>query len=395
MLTFIFSYAIIREKYELIRSKKMRILIGADFVPSEFNYEKFIEADTEALVGKELIEIMKAADYRIFNLEIALADKDTPMKKSGPAFRAPTASINGYTALGVDMLAIANNHVLDQGYDGFCSTVETIDRAGIARVGGGFSQEEACKPKFVEICGKKIGVYACCEHEFSWARDYGFGANGFDALDSLDEIAAAKAECDYLIVLYHGGKEHYRYPSPRLRKVCRKIVEKGADIVLCQHTHCVGTEEDYKGGKIVYGQGNFVFLKDKNEFPFEGWWTGVLVAVDITDDGVKYEYIPYEATETGVKLSDDPSILEGLYARSEEVKDEIVAAKKYAEFASGMMGGRYLKRMIGLPLDEEVLRKHGKTIFHYMECEAHYEAIHTGLKYYLGYPIFEDKVKRD
>ena len=41
-----------------------------------------------------------------------------------------------------------------------------------------------------------------------------------------------KKQCDYVIVLYHGGKEHYRYPSPYLQKVCRKIVDKGADIVV-------------------------------------------------------------------------------------------------------------------------------------------------------------------
>ena len=374
----------------------MRIIIGADFVPSEFNQEQFTNADTKALVGEELEKILADADYRIFNLETPLADVDTPMPKAGPPLRALTSSINGYKALGVDMLAIANNHVLDHGYEGFLSTVKTIDDAGIARVGGGFSQKEASEPKIFELGGKKIGVYACCEHEFSWARDYGFGANGFDALDSLDEIAAAKGLCDYLIVLYHGGKEHYRYPSPRLRKVCRKIAQKGADLVLCQHTHCIGTAEDYNGARIVYGQGNFVFVKDKVEFPFEGWFTGMLVAVDITDGGVSYEYIPYEMNDTGVSLSHDPSLLENFYARSEEAKDEIAMAKKYAEYASGMMGSRYIKRMVDRPsVDDEFIGRKGTTIFHYMECEAHYEALHTGLKYALGYPIFENKVRKD
>ena len=373
----------------------MRIIVGADFVPSEFNIPEFIAADTEAIVGRELKDILAAADYRIFNLEIALADEDSPIPKGGPNLRAPTECINAYKALGVDMLGIANNHVLDHGYDGLVSTIKAVDGAGIARVGGGMSYEEARAPKIVEVSGKKIGVYACCEHEFSWAQDYGYGANGFDPLESLDEIAAAKAQCDYLIVLYHGGKEHYRYPSPRLRKVCRKIAEKGADLVLCQHTHCIGTAEDYKGSRIVYGQGNFVFVKDKTEFPFEGWYTGLLVAVDITDDGVSYEYIPYEMTNKGVVLSHDPSLVEGLHARSAEVVDDIVMAKKYAEFAAGMIGSRYLKRISENPDGAAYIKRYGKTLFHYIECEAHYEAIHTGLKYALGYPIFEDKVKKD
>ena len=91
----------------------MRIIVGADFVPSEFNINEFINANVDALVGGELKEILDSADYRIFNLEIALTDVDTPMKKSGVNFRAPTACINAYKALGVDLLGISNNHVLD------------------------------------------------------------------------------------------------------------------------------------------------------------------------------------------------------------------------------------------------------------------------------------------
>lgn len=72
--------------------------------------------------------------------------------------------------------------------------------------------------------------------------------------------------CDYTIVLYHGGKEHYRFPSPNLQKYCRKFIEKGANIVICQHSHCIGCEENYKNGKIIYGQGNFLFDDSDDEY---------------------------------------------------------------------------------------------------------------------------------
>lgn len=272
----------------------MKILIRADLIPTESNEQLFTAGDAESIVGKEMKEILDHADYRIFNLEIALTDRDTPISKAGPNLRASRDSINGYKALGVDLLGISNNHVADHGYEGFVSTLNTIDGAGIARVGGGYSAKEASAPYILEKEGKKIGVYACCEHEFSWVSDYGYGSNGFDALESLDEIAELKSKVDYVIVLYHGGKEHYRYPSPYLRKVCRKMSEKGADLVLCQHTHCVGTQEDYKGKKIVFGQGNFVFAK---QMEFETWDTGILVSVEFVGDEVSVDYIPYERTQ--------------------------------------------------------------------------------------------------
>lgn len=80
----------------------------------------------------------------------------------------------------------------------------------------------------------------CTENEFSSATMHSAGANPFDVLESFDDVQALKEHCDYVVVLYHGGKEFYRYPSPMLQRYCRKFIEKGASLVLCQHSHCIG-----------------------------------------------------------------------------------------------------------------------------------------------------------
>lgn len=367
----------------------MRILIGADLIPTKFNEQLFIDGDVEAIVGSELKGILDSADFRIFNLEGALTDQDSPIAKAGPNHRAPVACINGYKALGVDLLGISNNHVLDHGLQGFDSTLKTLDVAGIAHVGGGYTQKEAATPYIFEKEGKKIGVYACCEHEFSWVSDYGYGANGFDALNSLDEIADLKTKVDYVIVLYHGGKEHYRYPSPYLRKVCRKIIEKGADIVLCQHTHTVGTEEDYKGGKIVFGQGNFVFTK--KAVGMETWATGLLVSLDLSDKGVSIEYIPYECTETGIQISSNKEILDGFHARSEEIKEEGFIEAKFEELAESIIEQRYIQHIIGFGVDKTYVEKNGMALLGYAECEVHRESLLIGIRKRLGLGKYGDK----
>ena len=148
----------------------------------------------------------------------------------------------------MDLLTLANNHILDQDQQGLVSTCSVLDAAGIAYTGVGQTPEEAAKPYIFECDGKRIGVYACAEHEFSIVTEHSAGANPIDLLETPDHVAALKEQCDYVIVLYHGGKEHYRYPSPNLQKVCRKLVEKGADLVVCQHSHCIGCEEKIPGG---------------------------------------------------------------------------------------------------------------------------------------------------
>ena len=372
----------------------MKILIGADLVPTDTNAALFTAGDAATLVGENLQKLLAEADYRIFNLEVPLTDKATPIEKSGPALIAPTAAIEGYKALGVDCLTVSNNHIMDQGAEGLASTLDTLNKAKISYVGGGSNLAEAAKPYIAEVCGKRIGIYACAENEFSIAGEDAPGANPFDALETPDHIVSLKTQCDFLIVLYHGGKEHYRYPSPLLQKTCRKLVEKGADLVLCQHSHCIGCEEKFLHGTIVYGQGNFLFDHSTREH----WQTGLLVQLG---DNFEISYIPLRKTGNTVRLAqteDRESILQEFAARGEEIKDPEVLKHHYIAFSKTMgqdyltvMGGRESKlfRIFNKLFDgrlrlrrnqKRYVKRNALAIENYLRCEAHRELLITYLQ---------------
>lgn len=367
----------------------MKLLIGADLVPTDTNTELFASANAKELVGEELLDILNSADYRVFNLEVPLTDFTIPIEKNGPALIAPTETIAGYKALGVDCVTIANNHIMDQGGEGLSSTLHILDQKGIAHLGGGSSLQEAAKPHIVELDGKKIGFYACAEHEFSIAGEKTPGANPFDPLESPDHVAELKAQCDFVVVLYHGGKEHYRYPSPDLRKTCRKLVQKGADLVLCQHSHCIGCEEKYGKGTIVYGQGNFLFDHSKSEF----WKTSLLVQVD---GEFEVSYIPLCKQENKVRLAqgqEAQQILADFQIRSGEILEPGFVEESYAGFAKQMrqqyliaFGGKESKlfrlcnkllgnRLRTLRHSKRYDKKKLLSIRNYVLCEAHRELL--------------------
>ena len=284
-----------------------KCIIGADLVPTKSNIDLFANADVETLIGKDIENLLANADFTIFNLEVPLTDFSTPIKKCGPNLIAPTKTIAGLKAINPHFFTLANNHILDQGEQGLKSTMDILDEHGIAYAGAGKDLASAAKPYILALEGKKIGIYCCAEHEFTIATENTPGANPFDPLNSLDHVVELKSQCDYVIVLYHGGKEHYRYPSPYLQKVCRKLVDKGADIVVCQHSHCIGCEEKWHGGTIVYGQGNFLFDDCDNEF----WNSALLVELEFSKDNkVKINYIPIEKKKHTVRLGCDNSILE-------------------------------------------------------------------------------------
>lgn len=373
----------------------MSILIGADIVPTKTNTSLFESGDVMSLVGSELFNILMNADYRIFNLETPITDKRSPIIKNGANFIASTKCIVGIREMRIDLLSLANNHIMDQGPEGLTSTIDCIKNNGIAFLGVGKDLFEAKKTFQFDINGKRIGVYSCTEHEYSTSGINSMGANPFDCLESFDHIEELSKTSDYTIVLYHGGKEYYRYPSPNLRKVCRRMIEKGANLVICQHSHCVGCEENYGCGKIVYGQGNFIFDCDDNEC----FQNGLLV--EITEE-FQVQYIPFVKHNNGVCLAREyaaKEIMEGFYKRSAEIKSEQFVRDSFNALSDKMFDNymylalgyksslvfRFLNKVLGPGFVawfmKSRIRKINLIAFqNIVECETHREFLIQGIK---------------
>lgn len=372
------------------------IIIGADIVPTKRNQELFVDGDIAELLGDDLCQIMSNAGFRIFNLETPLCDTEQPIEKIGPNLIAPCKTAKGIKCANIDFLTLANNHIMDQGDEGLRSTKETLDSIGVAYAGAGKSVDEAAKPYCFDYEGKKVGIYCCAEHEFTIASKNRPGANPFDPLYSLDHVKSLRNQCDYVIVLYHGGKEQYRYPSPKLQEVCRVLVEKGADLVICQHTHCVGCEERYKKGVIVYGQGNFIFDGLDNEY----WNTSIVIRLSLVKDDWTISYLPLNRQGCTIRLArgdDAKSIMDGFWKRSKDINKIDFVEKQYYKYAERELdyylqyiSGResllfrianriFNRRLRKLKLDKLYDKYHLLCVRNFTECEAHRELLLTGI----------------
>ncbi len=380
-------------------SDTLHIIIGGDIVPTKSNILYFENGDMEKVVSRDLRDILLQADFRIFNLETPLCNKEQPIEKEGPCFRAGTEAINGLKKLNPDLFTLANNHILDQGVQGLLDTIAVLDTNNIAHVGAG-AMEEAQRAYYVTIKGVVIGIYGCVEHEFTVATTTTPGANPFEALDTPDMLREIKKKCDILIVLYHGGKEYYEYPSPELQKRCRKMVDCGADIVICQHSHCVGSYEYYNNGKILYGQGNFLF--DHYVKAFEEYFqTGILVDIAFKQGIIQWKFIPVKRADGGVRLADEKetqSILAQLDNRSQKIMDVGFVERSYHEYAH-KVAGRYIirlsrfgyilssidNRLFGGKLFNRDIRKylgrhHRLALLNCLQCEVHNEILREYLR---------------
>jgi len=370
----------------------MEIIIGGDLVPTLSNISLFEEGDITTLLGVELLSLWNSVDFRVFNLEVPLTDNRTPIEKCGPSLFSPISVINGIKAMNPSLVLLANNHILDQGKCGFDSTKKILNKYDIPFVGAGDNIYEASRPFIINKDNMKIGIYACTEHEFTIATENSPGANLFDPFESLDHIIKLKNECNYVIVIYHGGKEHYRYPSPYLQKVCRKIAQKGADLVICQHSHCIGAYEQIGESRIIYGQGNLLFDYSENEF----WQTSLLIRIRISNK-FEIDYIPIKKYGKCIKLAfgkTSEDILKTFYQRSSDILKPGFIQQKYEEFAGKELFkyfryfagyGKWLSRidrllMKGLLIKLKYKKNQLQIIQNIIECEAHKELIIAGLK---------------
>src|SRR5207247_4795799 len=89
-------------------------------------------------------------DFRIVNLETAITSAETPWPHKGIHYRMHPQNVGCLSAGRINACALANNHVLDWGYDGLSETLQTLDAAGIAHSGAGNDADEAMQPAVLD-----------------------------------------------------------------------------------------------------------------------------------------------------------------------------------------------------------------------------------------------------
>src|SRR5437899_7132802 len=105
--------------------------------------------------GEALQELERwVVDLRIVNLETAITSVETAWPDKGIHYRMHPLNVGCLSAAGISACVLANNHVLDWGYDGLVETVRILDAAYIAHAGAGQDAEEAAAPAILNVPGK-------------------------------------------------------------------------------------------------------------------------------------------------------------------------------------------------------------------------------------------------
>jgi poly-gamma-glutamate synthesis protein (capsule biosynthesis protein) len=210
----------------------------------------------------ETVGWLRDADITFANLETSVTP-GREIKTNEMTFRADPNTVDGLAAAGFDVLSLANNHTPNFGQKGLTDTLSYLTDGEIAFVGAGPNLSAARAPVFVERNGLTVAFLAYTDPGIvptSYAAAENRAGTAFMNETLLaEEVAAAKAKADFVVVSMHSGTEYIANPIRRQTSFARAAVDAGAAAVIGHHPHVIQTFERYKGAPMFYSLGNFVF----------------------------------------------------------------------------------------------------------------------------------------
>jgi poly-gamma-glutamate capsule biosynthesis protein CapA/YwtB (metallophosphatase superfamily) len=256
-------------------------------------------------------DYLQKADLTLANLETPVTERGDVQKKEY-VYRSSPLALPAFKEAGVDIVNLANNHVMDYGAEGLLDTMSALDRIGIQRVGVGKDAEEAYAPVIVEKQGIKIAIlgYSRVVPEGSWKAAVGHPgvAETYNYTLPVKAIQKAKQQADLVVVIAHWGVEREDKPDQHQTELAHRYIDAGADLIVGSHPHVLQGFEIYKGKWIAYSLGNFIFTINENS---KTWESAILQATCSKEKQCNLDLVPIQNTlarpeimssENGIKL---------------------------------------------------------------------------------------------
>ncbi|HOW32200.1 MAG TPA: CapA family protein [Bacteroidales bacterium] len=367
---------------------KINIFISGDFFGSN-RLEKFIIDENYDKIFHDIMPEIKNADIAITNLESPVTLLLRSINKTGPAIKANPKTMAALKYAGINLVTLANNHIMDYGAQGLTDTINSCKKNMIDFVGAGLNVDEAAKPFIITVKGKKIAFINIAENEWSTTDGKMPGANPLNPFTNFYTIQQARYESDHVFVIIHGGHEKYSLPSPGMKQLYRFFIDAGADAVIGHHTHFYSGYEIYKGRPIFYSLGNFIF--DSLSVIDPRWHEGFAVKFIIDHNGISFHMIPFIQMKGNVMLrkmnSEEHNQFDQEIMRLNRIiADDNELEKHFSEFILKMKkqylaflephSNRFIYALQSRHLFPSFLSKKKRLLYrNLMRCEAHREIV--------------------
>lgn len=302
-------------------SKNVSSDINADAEPSDTTFTltalgdiichntQYLDAYNSSTDSYNFSYVFDNISYYIQNSNIAIANLETSFAgedkgySNYPRFNTPDNLAYNLKKLGLDVIATANSHSLDYGFEGLSRTLDVLDSADISHVGTNKTQEEQDNVLIKYVKGIKLAFvnYTCNTTNLAIPSDKGFCVNTSNKDLIKKQIDKAKSQSADIIIAYmNWGNEYTNSINDTQTELSDFLFKNGVDIIFGSHPHVLQkmekktvTLEDgsSKDGFIIYSLGNFI--SDQN---LKDTRTSIILTLTITkhtDGNISIDKVNY------------------------------------------------------------------------------------------------------
>jgi poly-gamma-glutamate synthesis protein (capsule biosynthesis protein) len=209
---------------------------------------------------------LSAPDAMFVNLETTVAESDVGRRVNKTyTFKSPPESVQILTDAGIDVVQLANNHILDFERPALLRTLELLDKGGVAHAGAGTDPDAAYSPRYVSVGDWTIGLVALNRVPCSWSAsgentrpEVAWTCDPF-ILDGMASVLEASLNSDLVVVMVHWGIERDNCPQSYQHDLAAAWAEVGADLIIGGHPHVLQGVERIGDAWLVHSTGNFAF----------------------------------------------------------------------------------------------------------------------------------------
>ncbi len=220
-------------------------------------------------------EYLRGPDICFSNLEVAI---DVPAS-GAPTKERPqigkTDVLDCLKEMGINMLALGNNHSWDLGTDGIVATMEEVKKRGFGYAGTGRTESQATTPGYLDTPAGRVALVAMATGSIApggGATEDRPGVNELrferenllkseDTKRILDSIREAASRADYVIAYQHNHEwANEGTETPGWQKYwARRCIDAGATLFIGHGARVLHGVEIYEGHPIFYNLGSFIF----------------------------------------------------------------------------------------------------------------------------------------
>lgn len=254
-------------EFDTENQPSLQIMAVGDIMLDQLTRQRLREFDP-AYPFARVKEILQQGDVVFANLESPISGLGRPLPGKKYTFCAAPFSAKSLVDGGINMVSLANNHIMDYGEEALAETLEILAEHNITFAGAGLNKDSAHAAAVLEVNGYRVALLAYTDdfavpvqyRSFWQAAEYKPGAALLHDKSLIkDDIKRASAEADIVLVSFHWGNEYTYQVTAQQKDLAHLAVDAGADLVLGHHPHVPQGVEVYNGTPIVYSLSNFVF----------------------------------------------------------------------------------------------------------------------------------------